>query len=81
MTSSITSAPRQQLRGGGSRACLIFLRDFEEIPSVVATINGDGWKIVDIAHVAKVAAGQCEIHTGDYYGALADRPFSFIAVG
>ncbi|MET9863187.1 hypothetical protein ABZY93_28575 [Streptomyces smyrnaeus] len=60
---------------------LIFLHDFEETPSVVATINGDGWKIVDNAHVAKVDAGQCEIHTGDYYGALADRPFSFIAVG
>lgn len=60
---------------------LIFLRDFEEPPSVVATINGEDWNLVDNVHITKVDSGQCEVTTGDYYGALGNRPFSFVAVG
>jgi hypothetical protein len=58
---------------------IMFDREFAETPTVVATIIGDNWNLVDNVHVAEVSTEKVVITTGDYYGSYGDRPFSFIA--
>jgi hypothetical protein len=69
----------KSLQMGTGKYAIIFDREFAETPTVVATIIGDNWKLVDNAHIAEISTEKVIITTGDYYGAYGDRPFCFIA--
>ncbi|WP_217254063.1 hypothetical protein [Streptomyces sp. AC602_WCS936] len=66
---------------GDGTYTITFNNDFAEPPSVVATIDGDSWYLLDNAHAAGATAQRVTIRTGDSLGAVSDRPFHFIAMG
>ncbi|MFB6502073.1 hypothetical protein ACFC07_04545 [Streptomyces sp. NPDC056099] len=68
------------LHMSNGKYALLFNQEFPETPTVTATIMGD-YNRVDNVHVESVTTEQAVLVTGDYYGALSDRPFGFIAVG
>ncbi|WP_203182593.1 hypothetical protein [Streptomyces pratensis] len=67
------------LKMSTGKYAVTFDRDFPETPSVVVTIIGDEWRLVDNAHVHAIGTDRVIVTTGDYYGQYGDRPFSFIA--
>ncbi|MER8000744.1 hypothetical protein [Streptomyces sp. NPDC095613] len=59
---------------------ILFNEEFPETPTVTATILDPDKNRVDNVHVEEVTTEQAIISTGDYYGALSDRGFGFIAL-
>ncbi|MFE7034351.1 hypothetical protein ACFU9Y_28955 [Streptomyces sp. NPDC057621] len=60
---------------------LTFNNDFREVPSVVATMDGEVWSLLDNVHAGGATTEKVLIITGNSNGAPADRPFHFIAMG
>ncbi|PZT71751.1 MULTISPECIES: hypothetical protein [unclassified Streptomyces] len=60
---------------------LTFNNDFVEKPSVVATLDGDSWSLLDNAHVTGATTERVTVRTGNSDGVVADRPFHFVAMG
>ncbi|MVO88489.1 hypothetical protein GPA10_27930 [Streptomyces sp. p1417] len=67
------------VKSGTGTYTLLFDNAFAGKPTVVVTITGDHNR-VDNAHVRSATPGRAVVETGDYYGELSDRPFSFIAI-
>lgn len=66
---------------GAGTYILTFNNDFVEKPSVVATLDGDDWSLLDNAHVGGATTERVTVRTGNSNGVAADRPFHFIAMG
>ncbi|MFE6335169.1 hypothetical protein ACFVOK_18400 [Streptomyces sp. NPDC057798] len=66
---------------GTGEYTITFNNDFSETPSVVATLDGDDWKLLDNAHVTGATIERVTVRTGNSNGEPADRPFHFIAMG
>ncbi|MGW6275095.1 hypothetical protein [Streptomyces sp. NPDC055060] len=60
---------------------ITFNNDFREVPSVVATVDGDNWALLDNVHISGATVERVTVLTGNSAGAAADRPFHFIAMG
>ncbi|MFD6284731.1 hypothetical protein [Streptomyces sp. NPDC060205] len=60
---------------------ITFNNDFLEKPSVVATIDGVEWALLDNTHVADATTEKVTVITGKSDGVVGDRPFHFIALG
>ncbi|MFH9426624.1 hypothetical protein [Streptomyces sp. NPDC017529] len=60
---------------------ITFNNDFRETPSVVATLDGENWNLLDNTHVSGATTERVMVITGNSVGAAADRPFHFIAMG
>ncbi|MEW2567749.1 hypothetical protein [Streptomyces sp. NPDC047070] len=60
---------------------LTFNNDFAEKPSVVATLDGEAWSLLDNTHVSDATTERVTVITGNSAGDVADRPFHFIAMG
>ncbi|CAL9327556.1 hypothetical protein SUDANB108_00003 [Streptomyces sp. enrichment culture] len=66
---------------GTGEYTLTFNNDFSETPSVVATLDGDDWNLLDNVHVTGATTERVTVRTGNSNGEVADRPFHFIAMG
>ncbi|MVO90208.1 hypothetical protein GPA10_37015 [Streptomyces sp. p1417] len=60
---------------------ITFNNDFLETPSVVATLDGDAWSLLDNVHVTGATTERVTVRTGNSNGDVGDRPFHFIATG
>ncbi|MFE1795009.1 MULTISPECIES: hypothetical protein [unclassified Streptomyces] len=60
---------------------ITFNNDFLEKPSVVATVDGEVWSLLDNTHVSGATTERVTVITGKSDGVVGDRPFHFIAMG